>query len=83
MLVLFSQGITFATNANVSADKTRENADVAMKDLQDKIVSSEKPNRKPVKPDDEELEKDIYLYRRIYTVTVDGDTYTYVVYSMD
>ncbi len=83
MLVVFSQGIAFATNANVRADKTRANADDAMKELQDWTVKDERPNRGPVIPNDEDLEKDLYLYKRIYTVTLDGDTYTYVVYSMD
>lgn len=83
MLVVFSQGITFATNANVRADKTRTNADEAMKELQDSTVQDERPSRGPVKPNDQELEKDIYLYKRVYPVTIDGYTYTYVVYSMD
>lgn len=78
MLVLFAQGITFATRSEVNASKSRLGADQAMTQVHDSIAS-----RTASSPYDRQVKG--YFNDRIkqvtYTYTVDGQTYTYVYYE--
>ena len=77
MLVIFSQGIAYATRAEVRASKTREGADQAMADLQQKLASGYR--------DSGYTQITGIFEGRIkvetYPITVDGNTYTYVYYE--
>ena len=77
MMVLFSQGIKYATMTNMRADDTRSNSDLAMEGLQSE-VASDKSTAMPVN----DIEGS-NVYRKRYVITVDGQDYTYVVYSAD
>lgn len=78
MMLMFSQGITYASRTGVLASKTRDKADKAMIALQDKINSNNVPQKVPV-PNPNGLK----IYRQDFFVEVDGTTYTYIVYSTD
>lgn len=76
MMVMFAQGIAFATNSSVRASKTREKSDKAMIALQKKMVS-ETANKVPVAGE-------ILVHRQVRKVTLeDGTEYYYVVYVPD
>ena len=83
MLVVFSQGIAFATRAEVNASRSRDLADAAMIELQHKIaVSSGAENPQGVLSiavDDNNYD----AYIRIYNIEVDGETINYAVYGTD
>ena len=87
MLIMFSQGITFATNSNLDAQETRKKSDEAMKLLQYQKVSANRPVAGPIDSyADQSLEIDLKMYKQIYNVKIsedDENTYTYVVYSMN
>ena len=77
MMLLFSQGIKYATMTNMRADDTRSDSDLAMEGLQAE-VASDKSTAMPVN----DIEGN-NVYRKRYVITVDGQHYTYVVYSAD
>ena len=87
MLIMFSQGITFATRSNLDAQDTRKRSDEAMKLLQYQKVSTNRPVAGPIDNyADQSLEIDLKMYKQIYNVKIsedDENTYTYVVYSMN
>ena len=72
MMVLFSQGIAYATRTGVLADQTRDNADQSMIDLQERIAKKLNPPPKvPI------TQNGVVVYRQVYT----EGSYTYVVYT--
>lgn len=76
MMVLFSQGIAYASRSSMQADKNRDSADKAMMDLQEQIATNYAPPVKmPVTNTD--TNDPVVVYRQVYTV----DSKTYVVYS--
>ena len=82
MLVVFSQGIAFATRAEVNASRSRDLADAAMIELQHKIaVSSGADNPQGVLIAVDDNNYDAYI--RIYEIKVDGETIYYAVYGTD
>ena len=72
MLVMFAQGISYATNTSVRASKTREESDKAMLDLQKDMVT-ETADPIPVSGE-------VLVYRQVRDIEVDGTKYYYVVY---
>ena len=78
MLLVFAQGIANATNSEVKADKSRTNADIAMKMVQDDIAAreSDSPYNRQVPGYFDDRIKQV-----TYTYTVDGQTYTYIYYE--
>ena len=78
MMVLFSQGIAYASRTSVLADKNRDSADQAMMDLQEQIASNITiPGKLPVPADTPAGVDSFVVYRQVYTV----DSKTFVVYS--
>ncbi len=78
MMVMFSQGIAYASRTSVLADKNRDSADQAMIDLQEQITSNIiVPGKLPVPADTPAGVESFVVYRQVYTV----DSKTYVVYS--
>ena len=79
MLVVYAQGIAWATNSEMNAEKSRTGADKAMKQVQDDISNGDAHELT------EKYQVPVYLDTRIvhktYTVTVDGKSYTYVYYE--
>jgi len=77
MMVMFSQGISYATRTGFMASKTRSNSDEAMIKLQDDIISpsGSKPEKVPIG------KNGVTVYRQVYKVEVDGKEYTYIVYT--
>ena len=79
MLVIFSQGIAYATKAEVNASRSRNRADAAMIKLQHWLATpSDGPAPQPVKIT---VDGNWNTYVRIYSVNVDGETVNYAVYS--
>jgi len=77
MMVLFSQGIKYATMTNLRADETRNDSDKAMEELQ-KEIASDSSVAMPVGNIDGNN-----VNRKRYVVTVEGKEYSYIVYSVD
>lgn len=78
MMVLFSQGIAYASRSSMMADKNRDSADKAMTDLQkEKVSSTTPPGKMPVPGKAPAGIENIVVYRQVYPV----DSKTYVVYS--
>ena len=77
MMVLFSQGIKYATMTNLRADETRNDSDRAMEELQ-KEIASDSSVAMPVGNIDGNN-----VNRKRYVVTVEGKEYSYIVYSVD
>ena len=78
MLVVFSQGITFAARAENNAIRTRELADEAMQTFQnEKATNSSGHAMVPVGV----FGKTIYVQQ--YPITQEGSVHTYVVYVAD
>ena len=77
MMVLFSQGIKYATMTNLKADETRNDSDRAMEELQ-KEIASDSSVAMPVGNIDGNN-----VNRKRYVVTVEGKEYSYIVYSVD
>ncbi|MBR3247282.1 MAG: hypothetical protein IKG03_02680 [Clostridiales bacterium] len=77
MMVLFSQGIKYATMTNLKADETRNDSDKAMEELQ-KEIASDSSVAMPVGNIDGNN-----VNRKRYVVTVEGKEYSYIVYSVD
>ena len=77
MMVLFSQGIKYATMTNLKADETRNDSDRAMEELQ-KEIASDSSVAMPVGNIDGNN-----INRKRYVVTVEGKEYSYIVYSVD
>ncbi len=79
MMVLFSQGIAYASRTSVLADNNRDSADQAMMDLQERIAGYDPapPGKSPVQADVPVGAESFLVYRQVYTV----DSKTYVVYS--
>ena len=76
MMVLFSQGIAYASNSSLQADKNRDSAAKAMTDLQEQIaLNNAPPIKMPVMNSDPN--DPVVVYRQVYNV----DSKTYVVYS--
>lgn len=78
VMLIFSQGIAFATNTEFRANKNRENADAALKNVQFRLAAGET---------DEHYTQIIGKYGdrikiETYQVTVDGQVYTYVRYGV-
>lgn len=76
LLVLFAEGITFATTSEANARKRREASDNAMIELQEKVSNGE--YRRKIRVNN--VSSNV-LYRCEYEITVDGNTYTYYVYT--
>lgn len=73
MLVMFAQGISYASNTSVRASKTREKSDIAMQELQKDMV-----NRTA---DMIPVAGEILVYRQVREIELDdGTKYYYVVY---
>ena len=88
MLLIFSQGLAFATNSERRASKTREAADNAMLDLQKERSGTDLSNVTPgggspkdVHDDDNGNSPLIRQYN--YTVTEDSENHTYIVYEVN
>jgi len=86
MMVLFAQGIAYASRTNVIADHNRNNADQTLIKLQDLLASTEAQGPVPVMGGN--AESPIIIYRQVYEISVDdtdenSDTYRYVVYTAD
>ena len=76
MLVIFSQGIAWASKSEMNATKNRNNADTAMKDLQHALAANDPGNSgTPVSVGDGTVTPHTYTY--IY----DGAVYQYTVYT--
>ncbi len=75
MLVIFSQGLAYASRSDIKAMQTREAADKAMLLLQQKKITESE--EMPIVGD---IDYNL-IHRKLYSVEVDGETYTYVVYS--
>ena len=74
MLVIFAQGLAWATTTEVKASENRKNADETMIELQDKLASE------PVnKSDGVKIDNNIPIRR--YVKDVDGQKY--IVYEAD
>ena len=78
LLVLFTQGITFATLTEARARKMRESSDNAMIKLQEKLSSGEDAYKEKVRLNN--VSSNV-LYRYEYEIDVDGNIYTYYVYK--
>ena len=76
MMVLFSQGIVYASRSSMQADKKRDDADKAMIDLQEQIAT-DTSGSVPVPADVPAGIDGFVVYRQVYQV----DSKTYVVYS--
>ena len=81
MLVVFSQGIAFATRAEVNASRSRDLADAAMIELQHKIAVSSGADNSQVVSIGVDDNYDAYI--RIYDIEVDGEKIYYAVYGTD
>ncbi|MBR1797501.1 MAG: prepilin-type N-terminal cleavage/methylation domain-containing protein [Clostridiales bacterium] len=82
MLVVFSEGISWATKSEVNANKSRTGADNAMIALQQKLAG--KSPEDVIKSSESNGSVEVggtTVSRYTYTVTIDGNTYTYVVYE--
>lgn len=78
MMVMFSQGLAYASRTSVIADKNRDSADQAMMELQEQIATNTPGSGKMPVPADTPAGVDSFVvYREVYTV----DSKTYVVYS--
>lgn len=78
MMVLFSQGIAYASRIGIRADQNRDSADQAMMDLQEQIAGNiTPPGKLPVPADVPNDIESFVVYRQVYSV----DSKTYVVYS--
>ncbi|MBP5261358.1 MAG: type II secretion system protein [Clostridiales bacterium] len=78
MLVVFSQGITFAAKAENNAIKVRKLADEAMQSFQfEKANNSRNHTMVPIGVFGKTI------YRQTYPVIQEGETHTYVVYVAD
>lgn len=77
MLVIFSQGLAYASKAEINAMKSREGADQAMNQLQAKLASGERATDyvQIVGTCGDRIKIETY------TVNVDGREYTYVYYE--
>lgn len=80
MLVLFANGIAWATRSEVNATKSRIGADKAMKNVQDDIAAGGWVSHINTYPQIKGYLDDRVI-RITYTYTIDGQTYTYVVYE--
>lgn len=86
MLVMFAQGIAYASNTGFAADRQRSNADQTLIKLQDILASTDAQSPVPVMGGN--AESPIIIYRQVYEISVDeedenSDTYRYVVYTAD
>lgn len=77
IMLIFSQGIAFATNAEYRASTTRQNADEALKRIQHRLATGE---RDSMYTQIHGVFNDL-IKVETYTETVDGQTYTYVYYE--
>ena len=77
LLIIFSQGIAMATKTELNADKSRNGADEAMKNVQDYMA--EDSAGRPY--DQVQGYFDDRIKRMSYSYTVDGQTYNYVYYE--
>lgn len=91
MLLIFAQGISYATNAEMRAQRSREHADQAMIALQKKRAGLNADNEviggnnitNPAVATDDENDHDKPLVRREgYQVFIDGEVYEYYVYDV-
>lgn len=77
MLLIFSQGLAFASRSDIQAMQTRDKADKAMMDLQATKIDNPE-NKLPVA----EIDSNI-IYRQVYQIEYEdsGQIYSYVVYT--
>ena len=78
VMLMFSQGIAFATNAEFRANRTRENADEALRRVQCRLASGER---------DETFLQILGKFAdrvkiETYSETIDGQTYVFVRYDV-
>lgn len=82
MMVMFAQGISYASHAGVAAEKKRSDADQALVRLQDKLAANEDEGKVPIAGGN--LSSPIIVYRQVCEITLDdGSSYKYVVYTSD
>ena len=81
MLVIFSQGIAYATKAEVNASKSRDRADAAMIKLQHWLATPSDGTTPQAL--DISVDGKYEAYVRIYQVEVDGELINYAVYGAD
>ena len=79
VLLIYSQGIAMATKSELNADKSRTYADRALKQVQDDITDGNEDNLMGLYQVPEYL--DTRIVHNSYSITVDGQTYTYVYYT--
>lgn len=91
MLVIFSQGIAYATSAEVNASKSRNRADAAMIELQ-RTIAQPTSSDLITPPLPIAVDGNANAYYKIYTVRIGTDTpddpsddasYLYAVYGTD
>lgn len=85
ILLTFSNGIVWATRAEITASKSRNSADVAMRALQEyKATSGIDITHYDSSVTVNEVEKTLSggWRKYIYTVNVDGETYIYYTYDL-
>lgn len=80
MLVIFSQGLTYASRSDIRAMQTREAADRAMRKLQETKVNND--GRNSTKAQAGSIDVNLII-RQIYTIEDEQshESFTYIVYS--
>lgn len=85
MLIVFSEGIAWATRTEFNAGKSRTSADVAMRALQEYIATStvdESKYSNSITVSENNTQLQAGWRKHEYTVTVDGDVYLYYGYDL-
>ena len=91
MLLIFAQGISFATNTEMRASKSRNSADQALISLQKKragltpdhdVIGGNYIAAPGVATDDNDDHDKPLIRREGYRVNVDGEIYEYYVYDV-
>lgn len=81
MMVIFTQGITWASKSEMNASKRREAADEAMLQVQRLIVNDRKRAIIDRRPSFVGWSFSDRLFYKKYECQINGTTYTYVVYE--
>ena len=79
VLIIYSQGIAMATKSELNADNSRTGADKALMQVQNDITDGKNDYLTGQYQVAEHL--DTRIVHNSYSITVDGQTYTYVYYT--